>query len=158
MCICVYVCICVCEYVDMCVCVYVCMCVCVYVCLNPYVDIVRVLVGALTALDLHTEGELTREFAAHLSAFMIEELEAGDEEDDDNDGDGEIEGEGDNNDSHNDEDEVDVGEGTTPVVKGPTITVPATSVGSGNAGAALVSDTAGSPGAAIDIDDDIPPK
>jgi len=38
-------------------------------------DIVTVLVGALTALDIHTEGHLTQEFSTILASYMMEELE-----------------------------------------------------------------------------------
>ena len=38
-------------------------------------DLVTVLIAALTALDQHTEGELTSEFTTTLMGFMMEELD-----------------------------------------------------------------------------------
>lgn len=38
-------------------------------------DLVTVLIAALTALDQHTDGELTSEFATTMMGFMMEELD-----------------------------------------------------------------------------------
>jgi hypothetical protein len=38
-------------------------------------DIVTVLIAALTALDMQTQGELTNEFASLLTSYLDEELD-----------------------------------------------------------------------------------
>ena len=70
MCVCVCVCVCVpLSHID-------CLCQSLFFNSLPFFrTLVTVLIAVMTALDQHTDGALTNEFAITMMAFMLEELD-----------------------------------------------------------------------------------